>query len=111
MYWLLENLPFLYRTDESFQLTSKPASYAVSFDAKYLFVPVSANTGKIAVQLTTEQELLLKSFRQLDQHTKAQLASYSYSLHRQNLYWWNIWLHYPLSEQIRTAVTLRQNGG
>lgn len=101
--WLQENALFLYYTGESFQQKSNPKPYAVSLEAKYLCTAVSCDTGKILKHLTREEHELLHEFNKLNNKTKVLLSDFSFMMHCKNIHSWNVWLHYPISHQIKVA--------
>ena len=101
--WFNENKNYLYRTRESFHQFNSPQIYVVSLEAKYLCTPVSHEDGKFRRQLTEHEKQCLYAFSNIDDNTKALLANYSNFLFRQNYYDWNVWIHYPIYEQIRIA--------
>lgn len=98
--WFEENNLFLHFTGESFNLTSNPIPYAVVLEAKYLYKPVSIDTGLILEELSMAEQMLLDEFRKLNYNTKLILAQFSSNLHRKNINWWNEWITYPIAYQI-----------
>lgn len=103
-YWLRDNYPFLYYTGESFQQKPNPSPFEVSLEAKYLCKKVSLDNGMPEDPLNEEEIRIMDQFTNLDENSKLLLSNYSYVLYRQNIYWWNNWLHYPISEQLKIAV-------
>ena len=101
--WFNENKSFLYYKEESFQQLNCPRLYAVSLEAKYLCTAVSPEYGKIQRQLTSYEKQSLSAFNNIDNNARLLLANYSFFLFRQNYYLWNIWIQYPICEQIRIA--------
>ncbi len=101
--WIEENFLFLYRTGESFQQFSRPMSYAVSLEAKYLCKTVSEDNKKTFRSLSENEIKLLDRFRKFDNQTRVLLADYSFLLYRQNTDSWNTWLHYPAEKQLEIA--------
>jgi hypothetical protein len=108
--WIQENYIFLYYTGESFNQSNSPIPYAVSPEGKYIFKPVSPETGKIQSPLTDIEQSLLNNFRSLDDKSKLLLSTYSFMLHRQNLNTWSSWLRYPVTEQLRIAESVMGGG-
>lgn len=102
-YWLRDNYPFIYYTGECFQQMPNPSPFEVSLDAKYLFKKVS-NEGNIESSLTQDELRLINIFNTLDVNSKILLSNYSFILHNQNIYWWNNWLHNPISEQLKIST-------
>ena len=105
--WIKENSLFLYYTGEGFQQTFDPIPYVVVFEAKYLCKGVSVSTGKILEVLTDKEYAQLNMFNRLDHDKKKLLANFSYYLHQKDINFWNSWILYPISEQIRTAEPWR----
>ncbi|MDF2523793.1 MAG: hypothetical protein K0R31_1434 [Clostridiales bacterium] len=105
--WLQENLPFIYRTGESFHQSCDPLPFAVSLEAKYLCRKVFPNTGKTSVPLSDSDKMLLNSFNRLNQNLQETLSNYSFYLYRQNIYGWSCWLHAPMLEQIKSVRWLK----
>lgn len=101
--WMQENGSFLRYTGESLHRTPSPIPYVVSLEAKYLCKAISADTGKPLTPFTLEDSTLLESFRGLPQDIRILLSDYSYRLYRQNGYRWRLWLHSPVSEQIKSV--------
>jgi len=110
MKWFNENKNYLYRTMESFHQFNSPQIYEISLEAKYLCIPVSHKDGKFKRQLTEHEKQCLSAFMNMDDNTKVLLANYSNFLFRQNYYEWNVWIHYPIYEQIRIATAARVGG-
>lgn len=103
--WINVNYSFMYYTGESFQQTSNPKHYCLSVEAKYLCKEISNDNIKLLRSLTIEESKLLDNFKILDDETKILLSNYSFLLYRQNMNMWNIWINYPVKEQIRIAGT------
>ncbi|TDT51228.1 hypothetical protein [Fonticella tunisiensis] len=103
--WIRENGPFLYFTGENFHQTSRPTPYKLSLEAKYLCKSICLDNGKPIAPVTEEEQRLLDNFNKLNDDIRMLLANCSVLLNHQNLYWWNMWIHYPLSEQIKIART------
>lgn len=101
--WIEENKPFLYYTGESFHQTCKPLPYAISTEAKYVCRRVVPGEDRMPGSMTEDEEKLLDGFRKLSRESRDLLSDCSYQLYRRNLYSWNIWIHYPVNEQLRTA--------
>ena len=102
-YWLQENYPFLYFTGESFQRTCKPIPYIVALDAKYLCKPISLYTAKPLITYTEKENNLLGYFNVLDESNKLLLSTFSLRLHYENIYFWKLWISYPIIKQINIA--------
>ncbi|NLL06166.1 MAG: hypothetical protein GX270_10370 [Clostridiaceae bacterium] len=102
-YWFRDNYPFIYYTGECFQQMPDPCPYAVSLSAKYLFKKVP-DDGSLESTLTQTEIRLKNTFDTLDINSQILLSNYSFILHNQNIYWWNNWINYPISEQLRISV-------
>ncbi|HPU42525.1 MAG TPA: hypothetical protein PKY26_09030 [Acetivibrio clariflavus] len=102
-YWLKENLPFIYYTGESFQQMPDPSPFEVSLGAKYLFKKVSRD-GTIEGNLTDDEKRQLNIFNTLDINSQILLSNYSFILHNQNIYSWNNWIRYPITEQLKISA-------
>lgn len=102
--WIEENSSFSFFRGESFNQTSNPIPYEVAWEAKYLCKKVYIDTGKTIDELNIYECELLDQFNKLNYHTKKLLSNYSYRLHRKNIYWWNVWINYPITEQIRISI-------
>jgi hypothetical protein len=102
-YWFRDNYPYIYYTGECFQQLPNPSPFEVSLGAKYLFKKVSVIDGSIESILTEDEIRLMNIFSNLDNISKILLSNYSFILHSQNIYWWNNWLHYPITEQLKIA--------
>lgn len=109
MYWLQENLPFLYYTGESLHLCNSPRHYAVAWSAKYLCRPVSAENGEPLLPLNSFEKKLASGFNKRSEPARIQLADFSQMLHRRNVWQWNTWIRLPAEEQARLAA--RAAGG
>lgn len=106
--WFDENRLFLHYTGESFHQCCKPILYTVALDAKYLYKPVSIETGKPLEAWTDLEKRLLHSFNQLSQKVREKLSSYSFLLYRRNIRQWQQWILSPLPEQIRAMEKTRE---
>lgn len=104
--WLQDNYLFLQYTGECFQQTSTPIPYKVSLEAKYLCKPIAANSEKALRSLSTTEQSLLNKFKELPDESKILLSNYSFSIYRQNIDWWNMWIHYPVVDQINYAKSV-----
>lgn len=102
-YWLKENLPFIYYTGESFQQMPDPSPFEVSLGAKYLFKNVSRD-GTIEGNLSEDEKRQLNIFNTLDINSQILLSNYSFILHNQNVYSWNSWIRYPITEQLKISA-------
>lgn len=103
IYWIQENLKFLNYTGESFHHTARPLTYVISRDAKYLCKPVAAIEKRQIENFSEDEKKLLAPFKELEPETRTLLSECSYHLYRRNYESWNIWIHYPITEQIKTA--------
>lgn len=101
--WMKNNNLFLKYTGESFQLTTAPCPYIIIQPAKYICKKVSVDTGKPLTSLTRYEFILLDEFNKLNDDFKKLLSDFSYTVYRQNLYFWNTWIHSPIKSQIRSA--------
>ncbi len=102
-YWFRDNHPFIYYTGECFQQMPEPSPFVVSLSAKYLFKKVP-NDGNLESILTQDEMRLKYIFDTLDVNSQILLSNYSFILRNQNIYWWNNWINYPISEQLRISV-------
>ncbi|MFT5874500.1 MAG: hypothetical protein ACI8WT_003470 [Clostridium sp.] len=103
--WIEENYPFLYFTGESFQRTSKPKSYSIALDAKYLYRRISLYTGEPFIPYTARENNLLGYFNNIDEDNKLLLATCSLGIHHENIYFWDLWINHSITNQIRIAET------
>lgn len=90
--WLKENDPYLYFTEESYQLTSAPVPCGVDLNAKFLCRKISRQSRSPASPLAPEETERLNAFRSAGAEEKEALARYSASLHRQNPNQWKKWM-------------------
>ncbi len=102
-YWLRDNYPFLYYTGESFQQKTDPSPFEISLSAKYLNKKVSTDNGRLENTLTEDELMAINQFNSIDEKSQLLLANYSFILHSRNIYIWNNWIHYPISEQLKIA--------
>lgn len=105
IYYLKENIPFLYYTGESFQRTSNPMPYIVALDAKYLCRPISVYTGKPLIPYTDKENRISDGFNNLDEDKKLLLSSYSLRQHYENIYLWDLWINKSIPNQISITQT------
>jgi len=101
--WLEENYPFIYYTNESFHQRSTPTQFDVSLESKYLCKPLILEDKPFLRSLSQEQSTIVENLSNIDDATKRLLSNYSFLLYRQDIDFWNTWIHYPVSEQIRVA--------
>ena len=101
--WLQENHLFLSFTGEHFQQCCNPKPYTVSLDAKYLCKPLINSKERAIGDLSEKEKSLVETFRNLSNTHKIILSKYSFFIYRQNRDWWNIWINYPIAEQISYA--------
>jgi hypothetical protein len=101
--WIEENHPFLHYTGESLHQTSKPQPYTISREGKYLCKPVMTDEKRLSDSLGEDEKNLLADFKELGTKTRILLSDCSYQLYRRSFNSWNIWIHYPVDEQIKTA--------
>jgi hypothetical protein len=102
MQWLSENRPFLFYTEETMQMCTRPVFYAVSQEARYLCRPVSADSGKPLSPLRDNELELLRGFRELPGSVQKQLADFSLMLNRRNIHQWDSWIRQPVARQAET---------
>ena len=102
--WLQENLPYLYYTGESMYLCNSPRYYEVSYTAKYLLRPVSAENGEPLSPLNGLEKQLASSFDMLTEPLRRQLSDFSQMLYKRNPLQWSTWIRLPLNEQARMAA-------
>ena len=98
--WVNENMPYIYFSGESFQLSSEPNIFKVHLEGKYLNKKVSPDTGEFLKPLKFFEKDALKYFRQSSLEKKEQLSEYSYKLKKQNHKLWRQWIKNDLSSQI-----------
>lgn len=101
--WIYENHLFLYYCSENLKHVGSKLPYRVALDAKYIGKKVDVDTGKIKEKISNYEFNLLSQFNRLNVKEKTILSNYSYRLNRANIYAWNNWLTYPISEQLRIA--------
>jgi len=102
--WLSVNMPFMYYTGESMQMSPKPVFYAVSYEAKYLCREVPAESGRPAVPPGKHEAGRLECFRRLDGPQRQLLADVSYALFMQDKHRWESWIRLPVRDQLESAV-------
>ncbi len=102
--WLSENLPFLYYSGESLNLSPLPEYYILSLACKYLCHRVSPKTGHPLKALTYIEQKLSNAFTDLPDHIQVRLADFSYTLFRENTYKWSMWITLPITQQVSIAV-------
>jgi len=102
--WLSVNMPFMYYTGESLQMSPKPVFYAVSYEAKYLCRKVPADSGRPAVPPDKHEAGRLECFRRLDETQRQLLADVSYALFMQDKRRWESWIRLPVRDQLESAV-------
>ncbi len=103
MSWLDENSPYLYFTEESFQLTNSPNSCEVNLEAKYLGKNSSTKKHEIDDSFNEEDLDYLNNFSGMQEEEKEVLANYSNKLHNQDPLNWNHWMKYPIDQQVQVA--------
>ena len=101
--WLKENEPYLYLTEESFQITSNPRILDVNLEAKYLCKSISPQKHGSLEHISDQEVRLIKRFNKASLNEKKLLADYSHRIHNENIELWNQWLEKQLSEQINIA--------
>lgn len=101
--WFQENNLFLYYVGETLQETKNPIPFKIDLAAKYLCKVVSNETGEMLTTLTEDESKLLGQFNGLDENSKILLSKFSFIMRQSNMYWWNVWIHYPILEQIKIA--------
>lgn len=106
--WLKDNIPYIYFTGESFNLTNSPSHCSVDLEAKYLCKDAAMCLANRDTHLSDREEKCLVSFKKLHDNEKALLARHSQKLYRENPSYWDQWIKYPLDRQIYTA---RHGGG
>lgn len=106
MRWLSENRPFLYYTGETMQMCSRPVSYTVSLEAKYLCRPVSADSGKPLYPLENREAEQLAGFGRLTGAEQQRLADFSFMLHQRDIYRWDQWIRQPVVSQAETLTEI-----
>ena len=101
--WIEENNRFLYYTGENYQQSTNPVPYKIALGAKYLCKAVSVDTGIIIESLTSEDYILIDNFNTLKEEVRRELSNFSFKLHKEDIYYWNIWLRYPVNKQLEIA--------
>lgn len=101
--WLDDNDPFLYFTDESFQLTSSPVFYRIDLDRKYIQKSASTYAKQPIVPADSNESKRLAVFRSRENEEKRILSDYSHTIHK-DLSKWKLWMALPVGEQIKTAM-------
>lgn len=102
--WLQENSPYLYFTNESFQLTNSPKPCEVNLEAKYLCKDSSPKGRRVMTDLTEEDYGYLNNFSGIqEEEDRAVLANFSNKLHQQDPPQWNQWMQAPIDQQIQVA--------
>lgn len=102
--WLSDNLPFLYYSGESLNLSPQPEYYILSLACKYLCHAVSPKTGRPLQALQYMEQQLFRDFSSLPRHMQEKLSDFSYTLFRTNSYKWSMWLALPITQQIAIAM-------
>ncbi len=106
--WLDDNSPFLYFTDESFQMSSSPAFYRVDLERKYIQKSASSYVKQQVVPSDNIERRCLKAFRSLEDKEKQILSDYSHKTHG-DLSKWKTWMALPVDEQIAAARQGRED--
>lgn len=101
--WLDENDPFLYFTDESFQLTSRPVFYRIDLERKYVQKSTASHMKQQIVPSDIHENRCLEAFRSLENEEKRILSEYSHKIHN-DLSKWKMWMALPVDEQIKAAT-------
>lgn len=101
--WFKENYPYLYFTDESFQLTSTPTPCRVDLENKYLCKPISPYKRKPLPKVTELERKHLEYFKELDYSEKVLLSKISNEMHNRNIRLWKKWIQSPVTQQIEYA--------
>jgi len=102
--WLSDNLPFLYYSGESLNLSPQPEYYILSLACKYLCHVVSSKTGQPLQAIRHTEQQHLQAFCSLPYHIQLKLSDFSYALYRTNAYEWNLWITLPVTQQIAIAI-------
>lgn len=98
--WLKENEPYLYFTQESYQLTNAPSPCGVDLGAKFLCKEISHKSRRPLAPLTREEKERLSGFRQAEKEAQEALAQYSRRLHEDSPSRWDQWMQYPVGRQM-----------
>ncbi len=106
--WLDENEPYLYFTDESFQITSEPAFYRIDLERKYIQASAANHTKQRIVTSNKSENQALEAFRGLGDEQKRVLADYSHTIHG-DLPRWKMWMALPIGEQYIAAAQNRED--
>lgn len=101
--WLKENDPFLYFTNESYQISSNPAFAKVDLERKYLDKGTNSYDKQPIKLLSNEENKQLKAFEPLSEEVKAVLSEYSWKIKKKDKSEWKKWMNNPISVQINEA--------
>lgn len=104
--WLEENSSAVYFSGQSLQMTSEPEPLKVDLESKYLCKTISPRDRSWTEPLSEQDHICLKHFRQLSDKEREMLATFSSSLHRNNLPVWQQWIALQPSVQVHTAMKL-----
>lgn len=102
LYWLEENRPYLYFTEESFQYACKPVFCAVDLERKYL-QKAGTIDGKQPISPQEEEAECLATFQRLSIEEQRLLSCHSQKMYGKSIPAWKEWLHAPAGEQLRAA--------
>ena len=101
--WLAENDPYLYFTDENFQLSGRPRFCRVDLERKYLQKGTpSYDNAPLRLSGENEQKALA-AFKALDAEDQSALSDYSRRMHEENPAAWEAWARAPIAEQLEAA--------
>lgn len=101
--WLKENDAFVYISDESCQLSSKPKFIKTDYGRKYL-VKGTDTYYYLPIEPSNESERNnLKAFKLLSDKDKELLSEYSYSIYKNNVNKWQEWISSPIENQVKDA--------
>lgn len=106
--WLNDNDPFLYFTNESLQLSSRPVFYRVDLERKYVDRGIPSYDRQPIVAADDEESRYLAAFNTLGHEEKTFLSDYSHKFHQENPAEWKRWVQYPIDEQIKSAKLNRE---
>ncbi len=101
--WLDENTPFLYLTNEHFQMTSNPKHLDADMEAKYLGKKISPRYRAPVEPLTAYENECLHRYRTASYEEQDLLTDYSSRLRRRDSGLWFEWLQMQTAEQVVAA--------
>lgn len=101
--WLSENGPYLYLSNEHFQMTSEPRPIKVDYFAKYLKRPINSKSQAPLDPYSKEELVLMDRFNKISEHGQRLLSSYCAALYDSNREEWRRFLQFDLKGQLDIA--------